>query len=177
MKLLRLVPFGSVELSLLERLRFPLSRELATTCTIDFRAADPSVAFHPERQQYHSTELIAELDGRDLAGSFVLGVAAVDLYIPILSFVFGEAVMGGRTAIISTHRLRQEFYGLPADEELVFQRLLKEAVHEVGHNLSLVHCDDYTCVMSSSHSVERIDLKSPSFCAACRTAAFSSSVH
>jgi archaemetzincin len=97
----------------------------------------------------------------------VLGVAAVDLYIPILTFVFGEAQMGGPCAVLSAHRLRQEFYGLPEDKSLLLQRLIKEAVHELGHTLDLTHCDDYSCVMAPSHAVEWIDLKESTLCDRC----------
>jgi len=93
------------------------------------------------------------------------------LYIPILTFVFGEAQMGGPCAVLSGHRLRQEFYGLPADQRVFRQRVLKEAVHELGHTLNLTHCDDYRCVMASSHAVEWIDLKEEELCPACRRAA------
>ena len=69
--------------------------------------------------------------------------------------------------MVSAHRLRQEFYGLPTDPELLHERLLKEALHELGHTYGLRHCPDYTCVMSSSNGVERIDLKSAEFCPTC----------
>ena len=75
--------------------------------------------------------------------------------------------MGGPAAVISTHRLRQEFYGLPKDVDLLYGRMLKEAVHELGHTLHLSHCDDYNCAMASSHSVEWIDLKENAFCRHC----------
>jgi archaemetzincin len=97
----------------------------------------------------------------------VLGVAAVDLYIPILTFVFGEAQMGGPCAVVSSYRLRQEFYGLPGDTELLRARLLKEAVHEIGHTLELPHCGNYRCVMAASHAVEWIDLKEAALCGRC----------
>jgi archaemetzincin len=96
-----------------------------------------------------------------------LGVTDLDLYIPVLTFVFGEAQLAGGRAVVSTLRLRQEFYGLPADPELLGERLLKEALHELGHTYGLRHCPDYTCVMSSSNGVERIDLKSAEFCPTC----------
>ena len=169
MKPVRLVPFGSVELALLERLRFPLASELRTRCTVDFRSLDPSVAFHPERQQYHSTQMLDALSSRaDDDGAVLLGVTSADLYIPILTFVFGEARVNGCCAVVSTHRLRQSFYGLPADEDLEFDRLLKEAVHELGHAFGLHHCESYACVMASSHGVERIDLKAWNLCENCR---------
>ena len=66
--------------------------------------------------------------------------------------------------------LRQEFYGLPSDPELFRRRLIKEAVHELGHTLNLTHCDDYRCVMASAHAVEWIDLKDSVLCEVCRAA-------
>ena len=98
----------------------------------------------------------------------MFGIASVDIYIPILTFVFGEAQMDGPCSVISTHRLRQEFYGLPPDPQWFRLRLLKEAIHEVGHTLNLTHCPNYRCVMASSHAVEWIDLKDSAFCATCR---------
>jgi archaemetzincin len=93
-----------------------------------------------------------------------------DLFVPILTFVFGEAQFPGRAAIISAARLREEFYGLPPNTAKLDQRLLKEAVHEIGHTRGLAHCDDWRCVMVSSHRVERLDLKSAEFCSRCRKA-------
>jgi archaemetzincin len=86
-------------------------------------------------------------------------VAEVDLYIPILKYVFGEAQMGGPCAVVSTYRLRQEFYGWDPDDSLLRERLIKESIHELGHTLNLQHCQDYQCAMASSHSVEWIDLR------------------
>jgi archaemetzincin len=94
-------------------------------------------------------------------------VTDFDLYIPILTFVFGEAQLGETAALVSTHRLRPEFYGLPHDPRLLQARLLKEALHELGHTFGLRHCSDYLCVMSASHSADRIDLKQADFCPAC----------
>jgi archaemetzincin len=75
--------------------------------------------------------------------------------------------MGGTCSIVSYHRLQQEFYGLPQDAPLLGRRLLTECVHELGHTLELTHCQDYRCVMASSHAVEWIDLKEWTFCADC----------
>ena len=99
-----------------------------------------------------------------------LGVTAVDLFVPVLSFVFGEAQLGGKAALVSICRLQQEFYGLPPDDEMLTGRLLKEAVHELGHTYGLRHCDDWQCAMSSSHAVEKIDAKTPELCTRCRRA-------
>ena len=97
----------------------------------------------------------------------LLGVTERDLYIPILTFVFGEAQMGGASAIVSYHRLTQEFYGLPPDLDLLANRLLIESVHELGHTLHLTHCHDFRCAMAASHAVEWIDIKDSGFCEDC----------
>jgi len=77
--------------------------------------------------------------------------------------------MGGPCAMVSFHRLRQEFYGLDRDDALLSQRLLKESVHELGHTFHLRHCQDYRCAMASAHAVEWIDLRESTFCESCRS--------
>ena len=166
-----LLPVGDFDRRLAQRLCVPLAAEFAAECSLLPQSVDPQAAFHPEREQYHSTELLAALQPYAATGNWrVVGLAAVDLYIPILTFVFGEAQMGGPCAVLSTHRLRQECYGLAADPDLLLVRTLKEAVHELGHTVGLTHCDDYGCAMASSHSVEWIDLKGPALCGYCRSA-------
>jgi archaemetzincin len=171
MKLLQLLPIGNVDDGLLKGLRPAVEEILGVSCKVLPVRLDPEFAFHGERQQYQSSEILHRMQRFVAPDSWrVLGIAAVDLYIPILTFVFGEAQMGGPCAVLSAHRLRQEFYGLPSDPELFRQRLIKEAVHEVGHTLNLTHCGDYHCVMASSHAVEWIDLKESALCGTCRTA-------
>jgi archaemetzincin len=130
---------------------------------------DPEASFDPGRSQYSSTLLLAQLLTAPAAGvTRVLGVTGVDLFIPVLTWVYGEAQLDGRAAVVSTYRLRAERYGLAADPALLAARLEKEAVHELGHTYGLVHCADPDCVMRASTYVEEIDLKSAAFCASCR---------
>jgi len=172
MKLLHLLPIGNVEEGLLKDLCPPIEEALRVPCRVLPVRLDPEFAFHGERQQYHSSEILQRMQSFLTTDSWrMLGIGAVDMYIPILTFVFGEAQMGGPCAVVSAHRLRQEFYGLPSDRKLFRQRLIKEAVHEVGHTLSLTHCDDYRCAMASSHAVEWIDLKESALCLTCRDVA------
>ena len=169
MNRIQLLPLGNVPASLLNDLRDGLSRRFRARCEILSREPDPSYALNINRQQYSSTEILARMANRPAPDAWkLLGVTGVDLYIPILTFVFGEAQLHGACAVISTHRLGQEVYGLPPDPGLLRERVLKEAVHELGHTLTLTHCTDYRCVMAASHSVEWIDLKTADFCAHCR---------
>ena len=131
---------------------------------------DPEEAFDPARGQYNSTILLGKLLDETPIGTRVLGVAGMDLFIPILTYVFGEAQLGGRAAILSTHRLATSAYGLPADEPRFLSRVLTEATHELGHTWGLFHCHQPTCAMRSSTYVEDIDLKSNEFCPSCAQA-------
>jgi archaemetzincin len=168
MKPIYLLAVGDVERRLMDAVRDSLAREYATRCLVDARIVDPAFAYHPERNQYHSTHLVEKLMQFDGAGRQLLGITAVDLFIPILTFVFGEAQLSGSCAVVSYHRLHQSFYGLPPDDDLLVERLIKEAVHEIGHTFGLTHCDDYECVMAASHSVEWLDVKGPALCPDCR---------
>jgi len=172
MKIISMVPIGQIERDHLELLGEQLASRLQAACLIQPQRQNGEFAYNRARGQYHSTEILKRLAQDPHTESWrILGVADLDLYIPILTFVFGEAQLSAATALVSTHRLRPEFYGMPQDPELLQERLLKEALHELGHTFGLRHCSDYLCVMSSSHSAERIDLKQAEFCAACAAAA------
>jgi archaemetzincin len=168
MKRLHLLPIGSVDANLLEWLAQSLREKFRVPTEILLPALDPAFALHAERQQYHSSEILCSMQRYINSGTWrLLGITQLDLYIPILTFVFGEAQLGGTTAIVSYHRLQQEFYGLPHDMNLLANRLLVESVHELGHTLRLTHCHDYQCVMAASHAVEWIDIKDSGFCDDC----------
>jgi archaemetzincin len=166
---IQVLPLGNLPTGTLAELCGGLAEVFGSRCEILRAEAAPTRAFNVSRQQYSSTEILAGLAGRAIPkNSRLVAVTPSDLYVPVLTFVFGEAQLEGSCAVVSTCRLRQEFYGLPGDASLERLRLLKEAVHELGHTFSLAHCDNYECVMAPSHAVEWIDLKSCRFCAACR---------
>jgi len=155
-------------LDLLEFVAASLARQFRTPCRIRPEPFDVSFAADAARGQYYSTAILQQLEARAEGGARVLGVTASDLFVPVLTFVFGEAQLDGRCAVVSTARLDDAFYGLPPNEALLRQRLIKEAVHELGHTFGLRHCPDWSCVMASSHGVERLDIKNAEFCGDCR---------
>jgi archaemetzincin len=134
----------------LDELAPVLARTFGVECRVRLETMDALFAFDPGRNQYHSTAVLQQLERlARKTDAHLLGVTPLDLYVPVLTFVFGEAQLEGRCALVSLH-------------------LAKEAVHELGHTFGLRHCGDWRCVMASTHAVERLDTKGLDFCPACQ---------
>ena len=166
---LELIPIGAVPPGLLSSLAASLSDTLALRCTLSDLCVDPAAAYDTSRGQYDSHLLLLPLEElAEVKGALVLGVTEVDIFSSVFTFVFGVAKFRGVAAVISLHRLRTNFYGLPEDTKILVSRAQREAVHEIGHLLGFTHCQNRNCVMSFSAAAEEIDLKSDSFCTLCR---------
>lgn len=130
--------------------------------------AIPAAAWDAQRHQFGSVEFMLALASLDSQGDGrLMGLTECDLFIPMLTFVFGQAQLRGRVALVSTARLRQEFYRVAPDPDLLACRLEKEIGHELGHCFGLFHCPDRECVMSLSSSIQEVDRKSAGFCRTC----------
>ena len=124
--------------------------------------------FSIERGQYFSTQIIAEaIKLTDEFNGKIILLTDVDLFVPVLTFVFGEAQLNGKHSILSVCRLHEEFYSGISNENLLFERTIKEALHELGHCYGLRHCIDWDCVMHSSPGIEEVDIKGNTFCRKC----------
>ena len=130
------------------------------------RIIEPS-AWRPGRQQYNADDILDALP-HPVNGNRILGILDADIYAFGLNFIFGEADSSTRKAIISLKRLRPEFYGCPANASVFQDRILKEAVHELGHTYRLSHCPNQYCVMHFSSSIVDTDNKSWLFCSTCQ---------
>ena len=129
---------------------------------------DLGFAFDARRGQYASFSVLESLTRLCPADAArLLALTEHDLFIPVLTFVFGHAQLDGRVAVVSFARLRQEFYGLEANRDAFLERAYKEVLHETGHTFGLVHCPDRTCAMSLATNVRHIDQKQAAFCAPC----------
>jgi archaemetzincin len=173
-----LLPLGNVDHTLVQSLCSPLGNTFHTpiqTLNVD---VDLEQFYDDRRCQYNSTAILRYLrqepsplsatgSSRVDPAARKLAILAHDLFIPILTYVFGEAELGGRVAVISYHRLMNERYGLPPNQSLLIERVRKEALHELGHAYGLLHCSSQLCVMHTSTYVEDIDLKGSELCPVC----------
>ena len=161
-------PIGNFDAELADRVEKGISRIFGFPASILPVLENVGFAFDSGRNQYHSTPILEKLES--CAPSFALKVIAitdVDLFIPILTHVYGEAQLGGRTCIVSTYRLKDSFLSARINDSYI-QRIVKEAIHELGHTFSLRHCREHACIMHYCRTELDVDRKSDQLCRYCR---------
>ena len=162
-------PIGAVSIDILAFLSECIFRRCGLECHFTPEMENPGYAYDEVRCQYQAKIILKRIiQGRPPNTLKTIGITHVDLFVPILKFVFGLSQIDGPCAVISTYRLRPEFYDQPPDPDLFRARLEKTTIHELGHAFGLTHCRDYRCVMFSSTSIENTDRKRPEFCHSCR---------
>jgi archaemetzincin len=169
MQHITLISFGYFDDGFLKDVAEAVKKEFFCEVTLKEGYLDLSEFFDPVRRQYNGTKLLTHIEENFATDSSkTLGLFSVDLFIPILTFIFGQAFLNGRSGIASDYRLRNERYGIAPDGRLLLDRFRKEVIHELGHTFGLIHCHVPTCVMRSGTYVEDIDQKDEAFCLACR---------
>lgn len=160
-----LVPFTGesqhIEPVLLEQIYQAVKETFQQDCQIEPGIPAPAQPNRPDTGQYSGEAMLAALPEKE---GRVLGIADLDLYTPGLNFIFGLADSVTHRAVISLPRLRETFYGKPADPALFTERAIKEAIHELGHTFGLSHCADPHCVMHFSNTLEETDFKTRDLC-------------
>jgi len=165
-----LISFGYFEKDFLDSLVEDISSEFNLRVRVKEGHIDLSDFYDPVRRQYNGNGLLKEVEAKYATDSFkTIGLFNVDLFVPILTYIFGQAYLNGCTGIVSLYRLNNERYGMAADENILLIRTVKEVIHELGHTLGLIHCHTPTCVMRSSTYVEDLDQKNFNLCLKCRS--------
>ncbi|HYL26449.1 MAG TPA: archaemetzincin family Zn-dependent metalloprotease [Candidatus Nitrosotalea sp.] len=165
---IRVVPINTVDAAFLDRLAICLEERFLASARVERSLVVPRSTLNSTRGQLFVATLNAKVQRAHPGAEAVhLAVTDFDLYKTSHRFVFGDADEAQGTAVVSIHRLRSEFYGEPADLNLLFQRALKESIHELGHAFGLKHCYNARCAMYYSHSIFETDNKMPHFCETC----------
>lgn len=157
------------EEGMLENVKDHTQSVFGVPATIAAAREGPVDTFDPARGQYSSTKILRwVLRNVPADAAKVVAITDGDLFIPVLTFVFGEAQLGGTGAVVSTARLRLDFNGHPSPPRLFRARLLKECMHELGHTFGLTHCISSRCVMSRANTVRDVDAKDWNLCRDCK---------
>jgi archaemetzincin len=160
-----LVPIGPLPANVLADLRRDLAPILKREVTIGNDIPLPAAGFDKSRNQYLGDALLEQLERNDLPDAArVVGIIDRDAYAPGLNYVFGQARLPGRFAVVALPRLRQSLHARPADDERFRQRVLKITIHELGHTFGFVHCPDRKCVMHFSNAIGETDYSGVQYC-------------
>lgn len=164
-----LISFGYFRKDILEVIAEEVKRQFQLPVISREGHLDLSEFYDSSRRQYDGSRLLKRVDSEfahDKVKTFAL--FSIDLFIPILTYIFGQAAFNGRTGIASLYRLSNERYGIDSDDKALLERFTKEVIHELGHTFGLIHCFLPSCVMHASTYVEDIDQKESNLCLRCR---------
>lgn len=160
-------PIGDIDTSLI--IQITAGFEKIFGCHIETvpLLKDLTFAYNQVRDQYLSTAILDRLSGMaPMASIKVLAICKEDLYIPILTHVYGEAQLNGKACIVSIRRL-SEGNRSAINPNSYYERVVKEAIHEMGHTFGLRHCPDSECIMHYCRTLQNVDQKSDQFCRYC----------
>lgn len=169
MQRITIISLNNIDPAIIKPVAESVQKELGFPVELLQENIDLNDYYHPTRRQYDGSELLKLVDSMKSTKSLkTIGLFNVDLFIPILTYIFGQAYLNGKTGIASLYRLKNERYGLKSDDKLLLSRFEKVVIHELGHTFGLKHCYLPSCVMRSGVYVEDLDQKSTKFCHSCR---------
>ena len=191
---INILVLNDISRSVLRFLSRNLSSIFKTDLDISRHIIVPTELFNEEKEQYDGRKLLRFLTEnmtlKEVRG-INLAVFDRDLFTGSLDYVFSVASPFPKICIISLLRLHPHFeeeyftgglrkrkagrfplivrrLSIP-ERNLYYDRILKEAVHGIGHTLGLMHCSSPECIMYSLGSLNDIDTKHTTiFCMKCR---------
>jgi archaemetzincin len=163
-----IVPVNAIDRAFLDRLSLCIEERFLARAIVERSLAVARSSLNATRGQLFVTTLTSKvLSAFPEHRGALLVLTDFDLYKTSHRFVFGDADASQSVAVVSLHRLQPGFYGEDVDQNLLFQRALKESVHELGHVFGLRHCFNARCGMYRSNSIFETDNKTSYFCETC----------
>lgn len=154
---LGILPLGDVDQQIIWSVAGAFADQLGIDVKLFPPGEPPDYAFDRHRIQYDAALIIKNVESMDFKSCRrVVALVDVDLFVPVFTFVFGEARKGGRAAVASVFRLGHQ----P-------ERIVKITLHEFGHLCMLDHCHQDGCVMNFSSDLGTLDKVPPCFCRYC----------
>jgi archaemetzincin len=162
------VPLGEVDFAMVNKLASNIGPIFNRSVDILKGMKMPQEGLNVIRNQYYAQVVLSKVE-RTKANSRekVIAVCEEDLYLPDENHILSSADGLSGTAIVSLYHLRQDFYGLPEDEKLVYPRLYKESIHRLCQLFGLRECRNQRCVNYYSQSMQDIDEKLDRLCDIC----------
>jgi archaemetzincin len=163
-----LISFGQFDKDFLGKIAGEIKTVFGFPVSIGVNYTDLSKFYDPARRQYDGNQLLKFIHQEYVSEhTKTIGLFRVDLFIPILTYIIGQAIYKGNTGVVSLFRLKNELYGMKKNDSILFERFRKEIIHELGHTFGLTHCISPACVMRSSTYIEDVDQKEHGFCMKC----------
>ncbi len=154
---LGILPLGRVGGEMIQAVAGAFAGEIGMALRVLPGLGPPAYAFDRHRIQYDAARIISRIESMDIDGcARVMALVDVDLFVPVFTFVFGEARQGGRVALVSLFRLESR----P-------ERAVKIALHEFGHLCMLDHCRESRCVMNFAKGLGQLDRVATYYCRYC----------
>ncbi len=164
-----LVPLGEVDFQMVNRAATDLGKDHNLSVDIVKGMKTPPEALNIIRNQHYALVILAKLERiKSHDREKVIAVCEEDLYLPDENYVMGYADNLSGTAVVSLYHIRQEFYGLPENDMMIYPRLRKECAHRLAHLWGLPECRNPRCVNYFSQLMLDIDNKGDRFCDICR---------
>ena len=163
-----IVPINKIDADFMTRLGLCLEERFLAPFIVRSSLQIPKKVLNGVRGQLFTGALSTHLASAYPPGeSYVLAITDYDLYKISARYVFGEGDPATHLALVSRHRLAPEFYGEPSDDNVLFQRTLKEAVRALGRAFGLRNCLNQRCAMHHADSIFETDNHLSNLCDNC----------
>ncbi|TAD82935.1 MAG: hypothetical protein EAY75_15635 [Bacteroidetes bacterium] len=162
-----LQPFNETDAAAISFLQKHLADSLHVEVKILPAKLLPANSWYAARKRYWADSILQMLKKMAPPNAKVLGVTGCDIATRNARHtnwgVMGLGFLPGNAAVVSTYRLHRD--GLTVAQ--LQQRLLKVALHELGHNFGLPHCANAHCLMADAEGKDKLN-ELDAFCQSCR---------